>query len=89
MTRVFLLITMGFLIVGIVITLIRLLKGPTVWDRLMAVNLISSKIIMILTLFGIYTNSIMILDISIAYSILGFLVIVLLCKFIAQGGRLK
>ena len=89
MTRVFLLITMVFLIIGIVITLIRLLKGPTVWDRLMAVNLISSKIIMILTLFAIFSNSIMLLDISIAYSLLGFLVIVLLCKFIAQGGRLK
>lgn len=85
----FLLITMGFLILGIIIILIRMVKGPTVWDRLMALNLISSKIIMILTIFAIYSKSIMLLDISIAYSILGFLVIVLLCKFIAQGGRLK
>jgi multicomponent Na+:H+ antiporter subunit F len=89
MTTVFLVITMCFLIMGIIITLIRMLKGPTSWDRLMALNLISSKIIMLLTIFGIYSSSIILLDISIAYSIIGFLGIVLLCKFIAQGGRLK
>jgi multicomponent Na+:H+ antiporter subunit F len=85
----FLLITMAFLVVGIVITFIRMFKGPTVWDRLMALNIISSKIILLLTVFGIYSSSIILLDISIAYSILGFLGIVLLCKFISQGGRLK
>lgn len=85
----FLLITMIFIIVGILITLIRLLKGPTIWDSLMALNLISSKMIMLLTIYAIFSESIFLLDISIAYSIMGFLVIVLLCKFIAQGGRLK
>ncbi len=85
----FLLITMVFVIVGIMITLIRLLKGPTIWDSLMALNLISSKMIMLLTIYAIFSESNFLLDISIAYSIMGFLVIVLLCKFIAQGGRLK
>jgi multicomponent Na+:H+ antiporter subunit F len=82
-------ITMGFLIAGVFITSIRMIKGPTVWDRLLSLNLISAKVVMLLSVYGVYKNNVLLLDISISYSIIGFLCITLLCKFIFQGGRLK
>ena len=82
-------ITLYLIVIGIMIILIRIIKGPTVWDRLMALNLISAKTIMLLTVYGVYKNNILLLDISISYAIIGFLGIVLICRFISQGGRLK
>lgn len=82
-------ITLYLIVVGIMIILIRIIKGPTIWDRLMALNLISAKTIMLLTVYGVYKNNILLLDISISYGIIGFLGIVLICRFISQGGRLK
>lgn len=82
-------ITLYIIILGMIIILIRLIKGPTVWDKLMALNLISSKTIILLTIYGVYKNNILLLDISLSYTIIGFLGIILICRFVAKGGRLK
>lgn len=82
-------ITLYIVVIGIVLILVRIVKGPTVWDRLMSLNLISAKILILLTVYGVYKNNILLLDISISYAIIGFLGIVLICRFISQGGRLK
>ncbi|WP_243096920.1 monovalent cation/H+ antiporter complex subunit F [Thermohalobacter berrensis] len=80
---------MVLIVVAMVITSIRMIIGPTVWDRLLALNLISAKTILLLTLYGSYTDNIHVLDVSIAYGIIGFLTITLLSLFISRGGRQK
>ena len=85
----FLIITMILLIIAMFVTIIRMIIGPTVWDRLLALNLISAKTILLLAIYGVYRNNTFLLDISISYGIIGFIGIMLLSLFIQRGGRLK
>lgn len=82
-------ITMIFLIIAMIAILIKMILGPTLWDRLMCLNLFSAKTILLLSLYGIYRENMMLLDIAISYGIIGFLTITLLSRFILRGGRQK
>ena len=85
----FIIATLGLMIVAIAAALVRLIIGPTIWDRLLMVNLISAQVVMFVALFAVYVDNILILDIAISYGIIGFLTITLLSKYIMTGGREK
>ncbi|MFH5881113.1 monovalent cation/H+ antiporter complex subunit F [Liberiplasma polymorphum] len=85
----FLVFTLFLLILAILVSFIRLVIGPTIWDRILMINLISAKVIMFMVVFAIWERSELILDIAIAYGIVGFLTITLLSKYIMTGGREK
>lgn len=68
----------------IVIPLIRVVKGPTVYDRLMGTNAIASKTIVLICLIGYMFERIeMFIDITLAYAILGFIGTMAIAKFIS------
>lgn len=85
----FLVTTLFLVILAILVSFIRLIIGPTIWDRLLMINLISAKTVLFMVVFAIWEQSELILDIAIAYSIVGFLTITLLSKYIMTGGREK
>jgi len=58
-----------FLIPYVVITV----KGPTVWDRLLGMSLISSKVIIIIVMFSFITDIAYITDFAIIYALFGFI----------------
>lgn len=87
--RPFLLITMMLLVVAIILSFIRMLIGPKLWDRILMLNLISAKVVLIIAIYAIYMDSLTLLDIAISYGIIGFLTMTLLSKFIMTGGREK
>ena len=55
----------------------------------MALNLVSIKVVLLMTVLSVYKNHMYLLDVSIAYGMVGFLVVTILCRFILEGGRLK
>lgn len=68
----------------IAIPMIRVVKGPTVYDRLMGTNAIASKTIVLICLIGFMFDRIdMFVDITLAYAILGFISIMAIAKFIS------
>ncbi len=85
----FVLFTMFMLILAILVSFIRLVIGPLIWDRLLMINLISAKVVMFMAVYAIWVDSLTIMDIAIAYGIVGFLTITLLSKYIMTGGREK
>ncbi len=85
----FLILTLFMMILAIFVSFIRLIMGPTIWDRILMVNLISAKVVMFVAVYAIYNDSILLLDIAITYGIIGFLTITLLSKYIMTGGREK
>jgi multicomponent Na+:H+ antiporter subunit F len=85
----FLVTTLFLIILAIFVSFIRLIIGPTIWDRLLMINLISAKTVLFMVVFAIWEDSELILDIAIAYGIVGFLTITLLSKYIMTGGREK
>lgn len=72
----------------ICMSLARLFMGPTIWDRLLAFNVISSKVVMIIVAFALFTNKTYILDIAIAFTLFSFIATVLIARFIKERGTL-
>ncbi len=63
-----------FLVVIISLPLFRVFRGPTVFDRLLAISTIGSKAIGLICLFGIsFARLDMFVDIVLAYAILNFI----------------
>jgi multicomponent Na+:H+ antiporter subunit F len=63
---------------------LRILVGPTVWDRLLGLGLISSKIVVAIAVFAYALQRTFLLDIAIIYSLLGFIASVLIARFIEE-----
>ncbi len=84
-----LIFTIYFIIAAIAVSLVKVIIGPTIWDRLLALNLISAKTVMLLTAYSVRMGNLRLLDISIAYVVVGFLGVTLLSSYILRGGRQK
>jgi|GEM_PF-1189474 len=69
--------------------LLFLIRCQTVWERIMAINLMTIKIIMLITVYAVMMESPIVMDISITYSIIGFISVTLVSRFLLKGGRLK
>ena len=65
---------------------LRIIIGPTVWDRLLGMSLISSKVIVAIVVLAVITDRSFLMDIAIIYSLLGFLSNVLIARFIERKG---
>lgn len=81
--------SMLFISLAIFVTLIKFFVGNTVWEKLLALNLISVKVILLICIYAVYKNNPMLLDIGIIYGIIGFLTVIILTRFVIKGGRQK
>ncbi len=75
------------LLIGMVAVFIRLVRGKTVWDKLLSLNLLAIQIAMLIITSAVKMKSSLVMDIAIAYSIIGFLSLILLTRFIVNGGK--
>ena len=69
------------LVVAIGLMLIRALKGPTLYDRVLAVNSLGTKIVLLLGVIGYLTGRPDFLDISILYALINFVGTIAILKF--------
>lgn len=82
-------VTIVVLAIALTISLYRFLFSKTIWDKLLNLNLMSIKILMIFTIYSVILNDKNLLDTSLTFAIVSFLVVVLIAKFILSGGRTK
>lgn len=68
--------------------LYRIIKGPSVWDRLLGLNLFSLNMILLMILYALYMDINYLLDIAITYALLGFIGIVFIARFIQRKGKI-
>ncbi|MEO1815186.1 MULTISPECIES: monovalent cation/H+ antiporter complex subunit F [Acetobacterium] len=73
----------------IALVLVRVILGPTIWDRLLGLNAISAKIIMSIVIFSIITEQPYLLDVALVYALLGFIGTVLIARFIEKKGDIS
>jgi len=59
-------------------------KGPTIWDRLLGLSLVSSKIILITVLYASINNLTYLLDFAIVYALMGFISIIFVSLFFME-----
>jgi len=71
-----------------VLMTVRILIGPSVWDRLIGFNLLSSKLITIIVLCAILFEKNFLLDIALTYALLGFVSILFIARFVRDRGKI-
>jgi multicomponent Na+:H+ antiporter subunit F len=81
MEQFFLFSAIGLAII-IAIPFYRVVKGPTVFDRLLGVGAIGTKTMVIICFIGLlYDRLDMFIDIALVYAILSFVTVVMISKY--------
>lgn len=82
-----LLISLGILAAAILIAFIRLLKGPTGFDRLLAADTITIITTGLIVLLAYFLARPVYMDVSLVYALLGFVGVVTIARFLGGGLR--
>jgi len=75
----------AFLVLSLVVVY-RVVRGPTMQDRVIAVNAIGTNIVVIIAVLAAATDSPSMLDIAIVYALLNFLMSIAISKFTVERG---
>lgn len=75
------------LIVFSLLSAFRVLIGPTLWDRLLGLNLVTSKLIIIIILMACLREESFLLDMALVYALLSFIGIIFISIYIQRKGR--
>ena len=73
------------ILVCMVLAVLRALLGPTVYDRILAVNMFGTKIVLLIAVFGFMTGRPDFLDIALVYALINFIGTIAVLKFIRYG----
>lgn len=74
---------------GVVVTmfllLVRAIMGPTVYDRILAINLFGTKTVLFIAVLGFLMGRPEFLDIALVYALINFIGTVAVLKFMEYG----
>jgi multicomponent Na+:H+ antiporter subunit F len=76
--------TVGIL-VSMSLALVRAILGPTVYDRVMAVNTFGTKTVLLIAVLGFLTERPEFLDVALAYALINFIGTIAVLKFFEFG----
>jgi len=76
--------TLG-IVVSMGMALVRALLGPTVYDRVMAVNTFGTKTVLLIAALGFLTDRPEFLDLAIVYALINFIGTIAVLKFFEFG----
>ena len=82
MSEIIFLTIMG---IGIVLCFLRMLKGPTVADRAVALDTVTTVTIAFLVVLGYVFDRYIYLDVSLVYAVLMFVGSVAIARFLEKG----
>ncbi len=66
---------------------IRILRGPSLWDRLLGLNLVTSKFVMLMILLATIRHQSFLLDTALIYALLSFMGIIFIAIYVQRKGR--
>ena len=81
-------IAFGFVMIAIALGFFRLVRGPTLADRVVALDMMTVTIVAFCGLFAVLTGARAFLDVAIVVALVGFLATVALARF-AERSDLK
>jgi len=85
--KTFLLYILVLLAILLGVYLYRVLQGPTIFDRVLGLNGISTKAIILLIVMGVYFERVdMFVDISTGYALLNLVGALAVAKYLEQKG---
>ncbi len=72
-------------LVAMLLTLCRAILGPTIYDRILAMNVFGTITVLFIAVFGFLTGRPEFLDIAIVYALISFIVTIAILKFFEYG----
>ena len=67
------------------LALVRAFIGPTVYDRILAINMVGTKTVLLIAVFAVLSERTDMLDIALTYALINFIGVVAVLKFVEQG----
>ncbi len=77
--------TLIAVMIGMVLLLARAFIGPTIFDRILAINNFGTKTVIVLALYGFVTERPDFLDIALVYALCNFIVTIAVLKYFEYG----
>lgn len=74
-----------FLSILTLVSIYRAYKGPSAYDRVIAINLMTTLVIAVIALIAEFFSESSFLDIAILYAMIGFLMTVAVVKYLEKG----
>ncbi|MDW3685558.1 K+/H+ antiporter subunit F [Cupriavidus sp. CV2] len=78
-------ISLGILGVACLLTFIRLVRGPGLPDRIVALDTLNINAIALIMVFGIWLRSALFFEIALLIAVMGFIGTVALTKYLQRG----
>lgn len=73
------------ILITMVLAVTRAILGPTVYDRIVAVNMFGTKTVLIIAVIAFLNGRYDLLDIALVYALINFIGIVAVLKFFEYG----
>ena len=73
-------------LVTMVLALVRALKGPTAYDRVLAVNMFGTKTVLLIAVIGFLTGRPDFLDLGLVYVLINFIGTIAILNFVQITG---
>lgn len=75
-----------FLVAALALALLRIVRGPTVFDRVVALDLIGGVCLCIIVMFAIHFDQEVLLDAAFTIALVSFIGTVAFARFLGKGG---
>lgn len=72
-------------LLAVVISFVRLLKGPSVTDRLVALDAMTIIVISLIVYLAYFLNRIIYLDVAIVYGLISFIGVIAVARYLERG----
>lgn len=80
------LIGLTIAIIGLIfISMYRVVKGPSIADRVVAINVIATKITIAIVVISILTNQQSYIDVALVYALIGFIASIAIIRYLEKG----
>ncbi len=73
------------ILITMALALARALMGPTVYDRIAAVNMFGTKTVLLIAVFAFFSGQTDLLDIALVYALINFIGVVAVLRLVEQG----
>lgn len=78
-------VSAGAILVAMTLAIVRGLKGPTAYDRALAVNMFGTATVLLIAVLGFLTGRPDFLDLALIYALLSFIGTIAILKYVAVG----
>jgi multicomponent Na+:H+ antiporter subunit F len=78
-------VTTVAILVTILLALLRGLLGPTVYDRILGLNMVATKIVLLIAVSGFLTGRPEFLDLGLLYALISFIGLLAVLRFSKYG----